>query len=213
MNPDALDDQLHRSAPTSVAPTPALHADLAAMMRDAEAEVTRTAPPTRRRVSRIAIGAGLALAMLGGAGAAVAAGGFAWLPWAQDPDVAYAYTLPSGRACEARVLTDNASLGADGASPESVAQLRSWLAATDVLAIADVDGVLATLRSEPDPELMVVLTPEGPLDVVPRTAEGPTPDDEYAQAVDRAVNEAIAAHAATIDTGWWAFAIQMQCER
>src|SRR5437868_7302393 len=111
MDTDALDDLLHRSAPTTVAPTPALHEDLAAMMRDADTEVARTEPRTRRRASRLAIGAGLALAMLGGAGAAVAAGGFEWLPWAQHPDVAYAYTLPSGRACEARVLTDNASLG------------------------------------------------------------------------------------------------------
>ena len=61
---------------------------------------------------RIAAGAGIAaIALFAGAGTAAATGVIEWGPWAQDPDVVYAYTLPSGEACELRVIFDDRGTG------------------------------------------------------------------------------------------------------
>jgi hypothetical protein len=131
--------QLERSAPTTLRVGDDLnrvmdHATYAARSQvAAEQACTRT--------PRLVAGVGLAV-LLTGAGAAVAAGRFEWLPWALDPDAAYVVTLPSGRDCELRVV---------GVSrPGRLA--RSFIARSASLAARRLRFVLGAERS-PAPRL------------------------------------------------------------
>lgn len=102
---DPLDLLLERSVPTTVRIGDDLARDLDQVAFAARSQVAAERPRTRR-MPRVMAGVGLAVLLTGGAGAAVAAGGFDWVPWAQDPDAAYVFTLPSGRECEIRAVVE-----------------------------------------------------------------------------------------------------------
>ncbi len=126
MTPDSLDDLLGHSSPrTAAAPKP----EIEAMIADARREV-----PQRRRVPRIALGVGLAVLLVGGAGVAVAADRFEWRPWAQDPVAEYSLALPSGLDCAVRIAHYTST---DGALADSVNGIvENWWRDTDVAAQA-----------------------------------------------------------------------------
>ena len=133
---DPIDDLLERSAPRTTAPSPELRDELT-RMAVASAEERR---PGSRRL-RVAAGAGIAaIALFAGAGTAAATGVVEWGPWAQDPDVRYSYTLPSGDACELRVTFDDRGTG-------QVA--RDIATEVDLAAELDVDAMIIDLRAMP----------------------------------------------------------------
>jgi len=135
---DQLDELLARSAPRTTTATPELRDELTRM---AVASVAERRPSGARRRLRVALGAGIAtVAVLAGAGTAAATGLIEWGPWAQDPDVVYAYTLPSGEACELRVTFDDRATG-------EVA--RDVVANLDLAAEIDVARNIAMLRAMP----------------------------------------------------------------
>lgn len=224
---DSLDDLLDMSAPAQGERVD-LHSQFAAMVRDARREV---APRRAPGGWRVALGAALGVLLVGGAGAAVAGGIFNWDSWAEDPDISYSFTLPSGVECETRLLIDSAPDQADNGVPTpsvGAEKFRSWAQATDLFALADVDARLAELEQHGgmpadlappqlgDEELMVVVEPGGGLDVVPRTESGPSADDLYAHAVDLAMNDVLAAKSAELGLdgtagNGWSTSQQMLC--
>ena len=224
---DSLDDLLNRSAPTH-GETANLHPQFSAMVRDAQLQA---APPRQARAWRAAVGAGLGVLLVGGAGAAFASGILNWEPWAEDPDISYSFTLPSGIGCETRVLIDSApDQGGNGTPTPSVGaeQFRSWAQTTDLFALADVDARLVELEQnggmpadlaplQPGQrELMVVVKPGGGLDVVPKTDSGPSADDLYAHAVDLAMTDVLLSKSAELGMdgtagNTWSTSQQMLC--
>lgn len=230
MTNDPLTDLLDHSAPPAPSTrTETLTAAYAAMAKDAVATRRRS----RGRI-RVLAGVGLTVALAGGASAAAASGLFSWSGWANDPDITYSFTLPSGRQCEERFLINETTTAGDGVQTPSAGGvvLKNWARSADFDALIDVPAEIASLdpadglpRAEkekgmvfPDPSgpdaLMVVIRePGGGLDVVPKTAAGPNADDLYATAVDRAFTrlliEQAAASGANDD---WSTALQMQCE-
>ncbi|PZQ89017.1 MAG: hypothetical protein DI534_09580 [Leifsonia xyli] len=131
---DPLDELLSRSAPATTARTPALREELTRMAVASASE--RRASVSRRR---LVIGTGVATALLlASAGTAAATGIIDWRPWAQDPDVVYTYTLPSGEPCELRVVFDDDATGAVA---------RDIVAGADLDAEIDVDAAIADMRA------------------------------------------------------------------
>lgn len=174
---DPFDDLLARSAPRTTEATPELREELTRM---SVASVAEGRPVGGRRGLRIAVGAGIAsLALLAGAGTAAATGVIEWGPWAQDPDVVYAYTLPSGEACELRLTFDD---GATGAVARDIA------ADVDLASEIDVDGTIETLRTSPS-----IGSDEfgNSWDTGYGTEFYPGPDEEYDTAVGFAVADVI----------------------
>ena len=134
---DPIDELLTRSAPHTVAPTPELREELTRMAVTSAHELRAPGP---RRL-RVAATAGIAtVALLAGAGAAAATGAIGWGPWAQDPDVSFAYVLPSGEACELRLTFDDRETGE--VAREIAAQL-------DLATEIDVAGEIIRLRAMP----------------------------------------------------------------
>lgn len=208
---DPLDDLLTHSAPGSVRSTPRLDRDLALLSREARGSET-----SRRRPARILVGTGLSLLLLGGAGTAVAATTFNWAPWAQDPDIAYRFTLPSGRDCGARVkmllVTDAPETGPISTAPD--AALSAHFRSFDAIAAADIEGSIAEVHRRAGSGMMVAVSPEGQLSDVRETAEGPTADDVYAAAAHDALGDALRAEALAygLDSGKWSSEYDIQCE-
>lgn len=196
--PDHLDVLLDASAPGETIASPALRRDLAVMAARARA----AAHPKRRRLG-IAATAGLAALLASGAGTAVAATVFNWEPWARNPDIAYPFTLPSGRTCEARVAVyDIKSVDSNGAVTRSEADNSNFarhLRAPDLVNQADVQASIAEVRQRDTSISYVAVTPAGSLEDVPATASGPTEDDVYAAAMSDAVRNAINKEAAAFD--------------
>lgn len=201
--PDRLDLLLERTAPDAVHIDDALARDMDAVAALARAQVAAERRPVRR-IPRVAAGLGLAVLLCGGAGAAVAAGGFDWLPWAQDPDVAYAFTLPSGRECEARIVLEQTE-------PEG--DWDAFVADVGDLTIdpAAVDRRADEIRSDPD-AIIQVLGADGSWQD-PQPGVAPTEDDWSATAHYVALTEATTrlSAAAGID-GWWTSDAQLLCE-
>ncbi len=175
---DPLDDLLAASAPRL--------AELDAELRDATIALTvaaereaRPAGVLRRMPRPVVVGVAAAL-LLGGAGAAAAATAQDWVPWAQTPDAAYTYTLPSGAVCEQR-------MGHVQSSDEDVNQaVRDYVARVDLLALADVDAALETLRGGESTQQL----PDG------SSAPGGdgtdySADSEYSDALSLAIGELI----------------------
>ncbi|MFT4284659.1 MAG: hypothetical protein QM598_07495 [Protaetiibacter sp.] len=134
---DPLDELLTRNAPPTAPRTPGLREELTRMA--VSSADGRRASRSRRR---IAIGTGITtVALLAGAGTAAATGVVDWAPWAQDPDAVYEYTLPSGEACELRVVFDDEATGAAA---------RDILAEAELGSRIDVDAVIARLRATPN---------------------------------------------------------------
>ena len=112
-----------------------------AMAMAAKREATPERPPrSTRRTAGIALVLGLGLGGVGAAAAAVTHQ--QWSPWAQDPDVVFTYMLPSGATCEQRI--------GDVAGPdtEAIEATRAFFRTHDVLALADVEGAIAWLRTD-----------------------------------------------------------------
>jgi hypothetical protein len=231
MPDESLTEKLDRSAPVTPSVDSAWFAEtIAVMSREARAEAMTT---RRTRAMRWAAGAGLAVLFTGGATAAMASGIFSWTGWAAKPDIAYPFTLPSGRQCEEHILINETTTAGDRAQTASAAgaALKSWAASADFTKLVDVSAQLAALNPAdgmpraaedkgsvlPDPKgpdaLMVVLKNGGGLDVVPKTAAGPTADDLYAVAVDTGLQEVLHSQAVALGaSGDWSTNLQMQCQ-
>ncbi|WP_457101475.1 hypothetical protein [Microbacterium sp. P5_E9] len=200
---DRLDLLLERSAPEAVH----VGDDLVREM-DHVAAATHTQvadeQPRIRRMPRLVAGVGLAVLLTGGAGAAVAAGGFEWLPWAEDPDVAYAFTLPSGRGCEARIVLEQT---------EDYGDWDVFVADIGQLTLDDATVARRADEIRSDPRSIIqVLDANGQFVDLPAGAE-PTEDDWYAVAHYVALTEETTRLSAEagID-GWWTSDAQLQCE-
>jgi hypothetical protein len=201
--PDRLDLLLDRSAPDAVHIDDALTRDLVAATAAARAEVAAERGRIRR-IPRAAAGLGLAVLLCGGAGAAVAAGGFEWLPWAQEPDVAYAFTLPSGRECEARMVLEQTEPEGDwGAFVDEVGRLT--------IDQAIIDRWEDEIRNDPRAIIQVLGADGAWRDAQP--GDEPTEDDWSAVAHYAALTDETnrISAAAGID-GWWTSDAQLLCE-
>jgi len=201
LTPDHLDVLLTDSAPAETISSPALRRDLAVMAVEA-----RAASRVRRRPLRVAATAGLAALLVSGAGTAVAASVFDWAPWAQDPDLAYLFILPSGRACEARVAVyDIESIDSNGAvnrsEPANDSDFARHIRDLDLVEQADVEASITEVRQRDTTVSYVAVLPSGQLEDVHATPSGPTEDDVYAAAVSNAVRDVINAEAASFDGG------------
>lgn len=95
---DPIDELLDRSAPALADRGSARGAGLTQMVSDAR-DTARPRRRSRRRAGILAATLSGAL-LVGGGGVAVAAGLVEWPVGFEDPDSSFAFTLPSGRACE-----------------------------------------------------------------------------------------------------------------
>lgn len=199
MATDPLDDLLTRSVP----PTPAhLSADqLRSMSKAARTQADTGVDTVRRRRHRLHWGivAGITGALLVGGGAAVAGGLINWEPEYQNPDTAFTFSLPSGRACEVRVVVDEAWGGPgddQAAAQQSLDALRTWMHDTDIQSHLDMDAARASVaqRAKDSTTTTGVIGPDGWLADVSQSPNTQTADDRAAIAVDQAVRTLIAEH-------------------
>lgn len=205
---EELSRVLDASAPAVVPHSDELVSDLDRAVSEARVHVLSDRVRVRGGARRGLVALGLAVLLVGGgATAAVATGGFSWLPWAQNPDVAYSFTLPSGRACEERVVLERTWFGGD------------WEAFVDsaknlVVSSAEVDRTLAEIRV-PGTAIMV-LDARGEL-VSPGESGNSfaqaTDDDWYVQAHKVALGREMSRLAQSTDLGdSWNSHFQLQCE-
>jgi len=199
MTPDSLDHLLDRSAPPTRA---AQEPDLRAM-----AVASRPARRTRR-FSKVALGAGLAVVLVGGAGAAYAADLFDWLPWAQSPDYSYEAALAAGEECEVRVtVVDPADADGAGLFSGDLADRLNSHASLDAATVAAVQQVLEEYRGA---DLLLTSSPDGLLHLVGGGIE--VVDEERGVIIDTALKSALIAEGADQASGeWTAYALQLEC--
>lgn len=188
---DRLDQLLQHSAPPDLTVGDELTRALDQTTRDARAQVL--AERRKRRTPRVLAGLGLGIILMGGAGTAVASGGLSWLPWAQDPDAVYAFTLPSGRECELR--------SAFAKPIESRGDWDGFVASIGDLHVDDalVQSWADHIRSDPQTRIQFVNADgewEDPAGDVP-----PTEDDIYAIAHRVAMSETVARLAEQAEVG------------
>ena len=199
MTPDSLDQLLDRSGPATKA---APESDLRAMAEAAE--------PARRarRLPKVAIGAGLAVLLVGGAGAAYAADLFDWLPWAQSPDYTYQAALAAGEACEVRVaVVDPADAEGAGLFSGDLADRLNSHDSLDAATVAAVQDVLEDYRGA---DLLLTSSPDGLLHLVGRGTE--VVDEERGVIMDTALKSSLIAEGAGQASGEWkAYALQFEC--
>jgi hypothetical protein len=172
---DPLDELLESARPRTASRTVELREELT-RMAVASAREQRS---TRSR-HRVGIGTGITtIALLAGAGTAAATGVIDWMPWAQHPDVVYAYALPSGETCELRVVFDDAATGAIA---------RDVVADVDLASEVDVDDAISELRS-----MRRIASDEfgNTWDTGYGTEFYPAADAEYDEAVQQAVAEVL----------------------
>ncbi len=176
---DRLDELLSSSAPRTPlaenATRPALE-----QMAAAAAAAARPRPPRRL------LAAGIALALgLGGAGVATAAAStlLEWQPWAEDPVLAYTYTLPSGAQCEERI----GLLETEGEDPDLLTVADEVFRTTDVMSLVDVEATILVMRTEDHR----FVNEDGTEEPAGYGTEHYSADHEYASAVSRAVNEVL----------------------
>lgn len=172
---DALSALLDRSAPRVPGPTLGEQTALARM-----AAAAPTGGRTTRRGRGAIIGAvGAVVALAGTYTAAAATDNLPWDKEYVDPDLLFTYTLPSGARCEEHLIA-----GTDEASKV----VRDLAHSTDLVAQADVDAEIASLREGPS------TTTLGDGSVVPSGPDTPyyfSPDREYSMAMDTAVGKLI----------------------
>lgn len=200
---DRLDLLLERSAPAAIVIDSALMREMHTVSHATSAHVTAERPATRR-THHLAAGVGLAVLLSAGGGAAFATGGFDWLPWVQDPDVAYAFTLPSGRGCEARIVLDQTEEYGDWATfVTEIGKIRVDEGAVERRANA--------MHSNPNSTVQV-LDSQGQLQDA-TAQDRPDDDDWYLAAHYAALTDATTelSSQAGID-GWWTSDAQVQCE-
>lgn len=194
---DPLDVMLGHSSPETVTITAGVQRDLEVMNRATAREVSSAT--SSRWTTRLVVGFGLALALTGTAGAATATGVFAWLPWAEHPDMAYAFVLPSGRACEGRIaLQHEAAAGNWDAFVESMGALQ--------VDPADIEQIATDIRNE---NSLIVVTDDGTIEDRPPGSAPQTDDGTYAAANLVAVKMAVRRLSAT--TGVVVSDLQVQC--
>ncbi|UFU06966.1 hypothetical protein [Ruania halotolerans] len=191
---DGLDARLRSAAPRTPVADAVTDDGIARLVG-----VTRRASRPRRwrRLAAVGVTAGVVVA---GAGAAAADGllGWTWSPWAQDPDQSYTYTLPSGIECESRIGNVRHP------DPEVTSAVHEVLSEDGILERVDIDGMLQIMRTE---ERVHVLSDGTEVDAGYGTGYYPDIDNEYQQAVGRAVSEYVMEELAERDiemeTGSW----------
>lgn len=197
------DDRLHRMLDASAPTARALDESVVRMMMtDAEAAARPARPRSRVRVGLTAA-ASLAL-VIGGGGVAIASGLVSWPSGFEDPDGSYAFTLPSGRACEVRLIveeqTDANEPGPDDAVTRAVQDsVQTWLrdGALDRdldLAAADAEAERVLAEQAEDYGMTVLIGADGWLTDAAVAPGRPDADDARAFAVNRAVRAAMVAH-------------------
>ena len=199
---DPLDAKLGASAPETTALTAEMRHDLRRMNR---ASAREASPKTSliRRAPRLAVGISLAFALSGTAAGAAASGQFSWLPWAQDPDVAYAFTVPSGRECEIRVAFDDSDSTDNGAA---------FTAAVEAFTVdpAEIERIATEIRTE---GLVIAINDDGTVEDKMPGSQPATEDGTYAAANYSAFGTALRGLTATtgVDVASLSEA-QFQCE-
>lgn len=171
-NQDPLELLLERSAPATLRVGDELTRAMDHSASTARAQVTAERPRARRMPGLVA-GVGLAVLLTGGAGAAVAAGGFEWLPWAQDPDAAYVFSLPSGRDCELRVVVEQT---------EDVGDWEAFVTNVGHLAVEDAAVERWVEQIDSDPQAIIQVLGVGGQWENPKPGAEPSRDDLYATA-------------------------------
>src|SRR5687768_13667543 len=102
MTEDRFDELLAQSAPARPNRGGDLDGAWRLMVRDARDDVGLERP--RRRMNAFVTAAAAIVLVIGGGGVAVAAGLVSWPVGFEDPDAALEFVLPSGRACEIRLV-------------------------------------------------------------------------------------------------------------
>jgi hypothetical protein len=200
MDTGQLDDLLDSSAPVARSLDPG---DVRAMM--VEARVVEGPKLPRRRV-RTALTAGAALALIvGGGGVAVAAGLVTWPSALEHPDGSYGFALPSGRACEVRLLVEDRTASTTDAGQDDVStrdvqdSVATWLrdgALERELDLEAADDEAARILAEQADRygMTVLIGADGWLADAAIAPGRPDADDARAFAVNRAVHEAMIDH-------------------
>jgi len=168
------------------------------------AAAQRAARP--KRLPKLALGAGMAVVLIGATGAAFAADLFDWLPWAQTPDYTYQAALAAGEECEARVVVVDPA-DANGLFTGDLADRLNSHASLDAATVAAVQEVLANYRGA---DLLLTSSPDGLLHLVGSGAE--VVDEERGVIIDTALKSALIAEGADQASGTWtAYALQLEC--
>lgn len=199
MDTEQLDESLRASAPVAMSID---RIDIGAMMADARTEARPDRP--RRRI-RVGVGAAAALALIiGGGGVAVASGLVSWPSGFEDPDGSYAFTLPSGRACEVRLIVEDRTSASepgahDAATRDVQKSVTSWLregALDHDLDLDAADAEVTRILSEQEKSygMTVLIGDDGWLTDAALTPGRPDADDARAFTVDRAVRAAMSEH-------------------
>ncbi|PRB18970.1 hypothetical protein [Microbacterium sp. MYb62] len=207
MDDDLFDDGLARSNPATVTRRPDLDVALRAMVRDAE-DTARPVRPRRRATVGVAAATALAL-VIGGGGVAVASGLVSWPGGFEDPDGAYSFSLPSGRACEVRLIIgdpatiDDPTAEVDRSTDTETQralqdEVAQWLRGGALDRALNLPAAEAEVRAIYDEQAVVGMTviigADGWLEDAASVPGRPDADDIHAFAVDRAVGEAMTAH-------------------
>lgn len=207
MTDDLLDERISKSAPPPPSRGPQFDGALRAMIADA-GDIARAAQPRRRATAGFAAAAALALVVCGG-GVAVAAGLVSWPSGFEDPDGSYAFTLPSGRACEVRLVIGESELTEDptaevdrsvdtetqDAVQQEVARwLRDGALDRDLDLSAAEAEVAAIYEQQEAVGMTILLAADGSLNDAAIAPGRPNADDARAFAVDRAVRTAMREH-------------------
>lgn len=202
MTHDRLDHLLTQSIPPQAARGEQLDGALQLMIQDAANIAARRVRPRRRSFVGIAAAASTLL-IIGGGGVAVAAGLISWPDGLEEPDSSYTFTLPSGRACEARLLVTALDPLAEPSPDDAVhhpvqEEITRWMGDGElsekldlVAAEAEVTRIFAEQKAV---GMTVIIGEDGWL--IDAAAAPGTPDADDAQAfvVDRAVRSAIQEH-------------------
>lgn len=169
------------------------------------AEAADRAAPVRHRRLRAGIGAAAALAfVIGGGGVAIASGFVLWPSGFEDPDGSYAFTLPSGRACEVRLVIEDSTSPDDPSADDELTRaiqdsVATWLREGALerdfdLGAADAEAARILAKQEESSGMTVLIGADGWLTDAAITPGRPNADDARAFAVDRAVGAAMTAH-------------------
>ena len=222
MTADPFDEVLDRSAPRVAECGPELDELLVQMVQ--EAREIALQPHARRRRRNIGIAAALAgVLVVGGGGVAVASGLVAWPSGYETPDNQFAFTLPSGRACEVRLVIGSGIEGAEksakpeGEAPSAEVQRAQeltarWLHETDLLSTFDFAASQKAADEILDAQEVtgstVLIGDDGWLtDARVSAYRASNADDRYAFAADRALRAAMQEHlrSAGVPESAWTF--------
>lgn len=206
---DSLDDVLDCSAPSLADRGSARDAALRQMATDAR-DTVRPRRTVRRR--RTAVTAALVGAfVVGSGGVAVAAGLVDWPTGFENPDSSFAFTVPSGRACEVRLVVTEPSAEAAGGENRAQEEIDRWLNSVDLWTELDMPAAeqeSARIMQEQRSDGMTIrIGTDGWLSDASLDGGDPDADDVYAFAVNRAVGAALRDHltAVGIDENEWVF--------